>query len=154
MNTPLTVWGLVLLIVFAGAHYLSASYSAQWLWVAVAVIIILLNVWVGKQMKGAPKGSEATWMSLAAFGFITTLLVAGRVVPVDLSWLMSLWLLLLGAGIYAEGHARNNHAHVFGGLVMAVSSLFVPGFGSWYFMAGALFLGLFGLITGLVAKKG
>ncbi|MBI4174939.1 MAG: hypothetical protein HY517_04810 [Candidatus Aenigmarchaeota archaeon] len=152
MNTPLTVWGIVLLVVFAGAHYLSASFNAAWLWVAVAIIIILLNAWVGKQMKGSPKGSKETWMSLSAFGFLSTLAVASGLVPVDVSWLMSLWLLLIGAALFSEGHSRNNQMNVYSGAVIAVASLFVSGFGSWYFMAGALFLGLLGLINGLLAK--
>ncbi len=153
MNMPLTVWGLVLLLVFAGAHYLSAMYSAQWLWIAIAVIIIALGMWVGKQlMKGAAKGSKETWMSINIFGLLTTLAVAFGVIPVDLSWLMSLWLLLLGAAIYSEGHSRNSQMSISAGLIIIVSSLFVPGFGAWYFMAGALFIGLLGLINGYLSK--
>jgi len=66
---------------------------------------------------------------------------------------MSLWLLLLGAAIYSEGHARNNQPHIYSGLVVVVAALLVPGFGSSYFLAGALFVGLGGLINGLLAKS-
>src|SRR3989338_3471067 len=152
MNTPLTVWGLVLLVAFTGAHYMAGSYSAAWLWVGIAVVIILLSAWVGKNMK-ASKGSTETWMALSVFGFITTLVVAFGLISVSMSWLMSLWLLLLGAAIYSEGHARNNQPHIYSGLVVVVAALLVPGFGSSYFLACALFVGLGGLISGLLAKS-
>lgn len=153
MNKPLTIWGLVLLVVFGGAHYLAAGgYNAAYLWVAVAVIIILLNAWTGKQMKGAPKGSAQTWMSLSVFGLLATLAVVSGLLPLALPVLMSLWLLLLGAAIFSEGHSRNGQMSVYWGLVTAFSALFIPAFGQWYFMAGALFLGLFGLINGYMSK--
>ena len=51
MNLNLTIWGLVLLIVFAAANYASATVNPAYLWVGVAVIIVLLNMWMGKAMK-------------------------------------------------------------------------------------------------------
>lgn len=150
MNGPLTAWGVVLLVLFGAAHYLVPSYiSEAYMWVAIAVILLVLNALIGKKMKSS-EGSKTTWMQLSAFGFITTLIVAFGVVPVSVSWLMSLWLLLIGAAIYSEGHANNMQMHNYWGLVLVIASLFVPGFTSWYFMAGALFLGLGGLIGGLV----
>lgn len=154
MNTPLTVWGVVLLLVFAGAHYLAlAGYNVAWLWVGLAVVINLANMWTGKQMKGSPKGMKEVWMAAGLFGFLATLAVAFEVVPVSTAWLMSLWLLLLGAAMFAGGHASHNPLSDYAGLVLVVSSLFVPAFGSqWQFMAGALFLGVFGIVNGYFAK--
>ncbi|MBI2578320.1 MAG: hypothetical protein HYW26_01270 [Candidatus Aenigmarchaeota archaeon] len=154
MNTPLTAWGVVLLLLFAGAHYLAAGgYNVSWLWIGIAVVINILNMWVGKQMKGSPKGMMAVWMSAGLFGFLATLAIAFEVIPLSAAVLMSLWLLLLGAAMFAGGHAAHNPLSDYAGLVLVVSSLFVPAFGSqWQFMAGALLLGVFGIVNGYLAK--
>lgn len=157
MNAIMTVWGLVLLIIFGGAHYAAQQglLAANWLWIVIAIIFVIMNVAMGKKMKDAPKGSKETWLSITAFGFITTLIVALGYLPLPLWWLMSLWLLLFGAGLFAEGHAMNGHLWNYTGLVLVFAALFVSGFGDqWYFMAGALFLGLLGLINGLLTPGG
>ena len=154
MHTQMTVWGVVLLIVFAAAHYAVPGYiSAAYMWVVLAIIMIALNMWVGKSMKDVAAASKSVWMSVTIFGFLTTLVVAFGFVPVDVSWLMSLWLLLIGGAIFSEGHTSNMQMMSYSGLVIAVASLFVSGFGTWYFMAGALFFGLLGLINGAVAPS-
>jgi len=153
MNATMAIWGLVLLIVFAAAQYATPSYLAvEHMWVVLAIIIVALNAWVGKRMK-ADEAGRGTWLSLAVFGFIVTVIVAFGVVPLDVSWLMSLWLLLIGAGILAGGIAGKFSPHIFGGFVMLFAALFVPAFGAQYFMAGAIFLGLFGLISGIFSPN-
>lgn len=156
MNLNLTIWGLVLLIVFAAANYASATVNPAYLWVGVAVIIVLLNMWMGKAMKSVPKGMTEVWMSVTVFGFITTLVYALWLSPtasMPLSWLMSFWMLLMGAAMFAGGHAGGDHGQMYCGVFLAFVSLSVPAFGQWYFLAGALFVGFFAFINGLLAKE-
>lgn len=157
MNTAQFVWAVVMLIVFAGAHYAtSMGYETAWTWIGIAVIINIMNYYVGRSgMKKAVKGVQEAWMSIGIFGLITTIIVALGFVPVSHLWLMSLWLLLIGAGIFATGLAAQTPLHTYSGVVLLISALFVPGFGDqWYFIAGALFFGLMGIINSGLVKDG
>ena len=147
----MAIWGIIFLIIFGAAHYAVPSYlDAAMMWVAIGIIFLILNFVMGSKMKGT-EGAKHTWMSLVVFGFIVTLVVALGYVSLELSWLMSLWLLLYGVGIYSEGQAQNIQMHTAGGLFLVIAALFVPAFGANYFLAGALFLGLYTLIGGLIA---
>ncbi len=150
MKSSLVVWGIVMLVAFAGANWLLAMQllAESWIWVALAIIILVMNFWVGKTMKKMPKESEALWMALSVFGFITTLAVAFGVVPVPLWWLMSLWLLLMGAAIGVGGYLANNGLNMFLGVVMLFASLSVAGFAGAYLLSGALFFGFLGIVHG------
>lgn len=148
----MAVWGILFLIIFGAAHYAVPSYlDAAMMWVAIGVIFLILNFVLGSKKK-AGEGSKQTWMSLVVFAFIVTLVVALGYVALDVSWLMSLWLLIYGVGIYSEGQAQNMQMHTAGGLFLVIAALFVPSFGANYFLAGALFLGLHALIGGLIAS--
>ncbi len=150
MKAPVVVWGIVMLVVFSGANWLLATkaLAESWIWVALAIIILILNFWVGKTMKKQPKGSQPVWMALSVFGFITTLAVAFGVVPVPMWWLMSLWLLLMGAAIGVGGHVGGNQLNMFVGLIEIFAALFVSGFGASYLLAGALFFGFLAVVHG------
>ena len=155
MNKDHIMWGVLFLVLFGGAHWAvnSGGYSASLVWMGLAVAMLVSSFVVGKQMKNTPKGMRDVWTAATFFGVIMTFAVALRYVPVDLSWLMSLWLLLFGAAKFASGHAGGSHMSNYGGLVLVVAALFVPGFGAgWYFMAGALFLGLMDIVNGAVLK--
>ena len=144
-----------MLVAFAGANWLLQVQLLQeaWIWVALAIILLIMNFWVGKTFKKTPKESESVWLALSVFGFITTLAVAFAVVPVQLSWLMSLWLLLMGAAIWVGSHMAQDGLGMFVGLTVLFSSLFAPGFGASYLLAGALFLGFLGIVHGYLMEK-
>jgi len=150
MKTSLIVWGIVMLIVFSGAQWLLANklLAEAWIWVVLAIIIVVANFLVGRTMKKMPKGTETMWLAVSVFGFITTLAVAFGVVPVPLWWLMSLWLLLIGGAVAIGGHVGNNALNMFMGLVMLFASVFVSGFGNSYLLAGSLFFGFLAVVHG------
>ncbi len=155
MNMQMSVYGLVMLIVFAAAQFTSATVNPAYLWIVLAIIIILLNMWVGKSMKNPPKGLNEIWMHLAVFGFITTVVFGLWMAPtyaLPLAWLMSFWLLIKGAAAFVSGMASGNHMHTYAGTVFVFAALFVGAFGAWYFLMGAWFFGLFPLIAGLLTK--
>ena len=155
MNKDHIMWGALFLVLFGGAHWAvtSGGFSASMVWMGLAVAMLVLSFVGGKQMKSVPKGMTEVWTAATLFGVIVTFAVALQYVPVDLSLLMSLWLLLFGAAKFAHGHAGGSHMSNYGGLVLVVAALFVPAFGAgWYFMSGALFLGLMDVIAGAVLK--
>ncbi len=148
MNMQMSIYGLVMLIVFAGAQFASATVNAAYLWIVIAIVIILMNMWVGKSMKNPPKGLAEIWMSVAAFGFITTVVFGMWMAPtyaLPLAWLMSFWFILKGSAAFVSGWASGNHMHTYVGAVFVFASLFVGAFGAWFF-------GLFALINGLLTK--
>ncbi|MBI4170828.1 MAG: hypothetical protein HY514_03975 [Candidatus Aenigmarchaeota archaeon] len=150
MKSSLIVWGIIMLIVFSGAHWLLANklLAEAWIWVILAIILVVANFLLGRTMKKMPKGTETMWMALNVFGFITTLAVAVGVVPVPLWWLMSLWLLLMGGAVAIGGHVGNNALNMFMGLIMLFASVFVSGFGNSYLFAGSLFFGFLAVVHG------
>lgn len=152
MKSSIVAWGIVLLIVFAAAHWLvSTGIPAAWLWVAVAIIILIMNFIVGRTFK--KKMQEELWLILGVFGFITTLAVAAQVVPVDFSWLMALWLLLIGGALAVGGNKSGNVLDTYSGLIMLFAALLVPTFGAAYFLSGALFLGFLGVVHGYFYRE-
>ena len=152
-NKPLLVWGIVLLATFLAAHSLYVQgYNVAWTWIGIAVVINLVNMWVGKQMKRGPKGTMEMWMSAGIFGLVTTVIVALGYIPVNVVWLMSLWLLLIGGAMAGGGLVAKNPLGTYTGFVTIIASLFAPGFGGWYLMTGALFLGGLNIINALVSK--
>ena len=154
MDQEHIMWGVLFLVLFGGAHWAvgSAGYSESMVWIGLAVLMLVISFIAGKKMKNVPKGMSEIWMAAVIFGFLLTVAVALRYVPVSMSWLMSLWLLLFGAAKFAHGHAGNSPLANYAGLVTVVVALFVPGFGAGYFMAGALFLGLLDVVNGAIAK--
>lgn len=152
MKASLVAWGIVLLIAFAGAHWLLANgIGAAALWIGVAIVTLIMNWVVGRSFK--KKMNAEVWMALAVFGFITTLAVAFQFVPVSMAVLMSLWLLLTGAALFAGSHKGGEALSLFAGLVMIVAALIVPAFGDGYFLAGAVFMGFLGVVHGYFFRE-
>ncbi len=154
MNKDHLMWGVLFLVLFGGAHWAvsSGGFAENMVWMGLAVAMLVLSFVVGKQMKGTPKGMRDVWTAATLFGVIMTFVVALGYVAADLSWLMSLWFLLFGAAKFASGHAGGSSMSNYGGLVLIVAALFVPAFGSWYLISGALFLGLMDVVNGIVLK--
>jgi len=149
MNIPMTGYGFILLILFTAASALvPGTLSAEYMWIAIAVVFFLLNWLMGKKMKSDPD-SMAAWLSLSLFGLITTILIAFHLIAAPTAWLMSLWLIVIGGGIFAEGMANKTRIHLFSGTAMIFGALFVSQFTD-QFAPGVLFFGVLGVITGLV----
>ncbi len=152
MKTSLVVWGLVLLVGFWASDYLiGTGFKEAHLWIAWAVILNLLNYAVGKTMKKTPKEIGTLWMQAGLFGFLASVIVALNIIALPLSWLMSLWLILLGAALFAGSHKMSNPDGIMMGIIYIFAALFVPTTG--YFLYGALVFGLLGLVNGYFAKE-
>ncbi len=152
MKTSVIGWGLVLLVgLWASDYALKAGYSEATLWVAWAIILNILNYAVGKTMKKMPKDIGNVWMQAGVFGFLVTVALAANLVAFPYYWLMSLWLILLGAALFVGGQKMNDVSGMGLGVIYLFSALLVPVTG--YFIYGALVLGLLGLINGYFAKE-
>lgn len=151
MKTSVVAWGLVLLVGFWASDYLlGTGFSEAYLWIAWAIIFNILNYAVGKTMKKTPKEIGTLWMMGGVFGFLVTIVVAMNVVDLPFFWLMSLWLILMGAALFTGGHKMNNPGSIMMGIIYLFAALFVPTAG--YFTYGALVFGLLGLISGYFAR--
>ena len=152
MKMPLVLWGLVVLAGFAATHWAVGAGAVQeaYAWIGWAVILNILNWYVGKGMKG-DAGTAMAWKVFGAFGFLTTLVIA-LTGWAPLWWLMSLWLLLMGAMMYSSTHEKTDATMMAGSLVYMFSALFVSGFGANYWLVGGVILGLPAILHGLVWK--
>jgi hypothetical protein len=151
MKQAMYGWALVLLVGFYASDYaLKAGYSQQYIWIAWAIIFVVMNFAVGKSHKKVPEDVMSMWMTVNVFGFLATLAVAGGLVALPYAWLMSLWFILMGAAIFAGGHKMNSTCNVMEGVVFVFAALMVPTTG--YFLYGSLVFGLYALVSTYFSK--
>ncbi len=154
MNSALVVWGIILLVGLGGSPWIvqAAGITEATLWMAWAIIFVVGSWALGKQMK-ASKEVAGTWTLVNVFGLITTFAVALGYVAAPLSFLMALWFILWGAAMWKAG--PKGSAAAASGVILALVGTQVPAWfaGSGYWMAGALFLGLWPVIHSLLMKE-
>ena len=158
MKPALLVWGLILLVGLGWASPYALSHGllteAQ-LWMAWAVIFLIGSFAVGKTMKKMPKETGMVWASTTVFGLIATFAIALGYLAAPLSALMGLWLVLFGAVIWKAG--TKDSLSSTSGVILALIGLVLPGWFAaapgGYWVAGALFLGLWTIFHSLAAKE-
>jgi hypothetical protein len=151
MINTLTIWGAVFLVGMLITHFLSID---PWVaWVAWLVLFFVTNTLVERALKKVPREINHMWMVVNILGVLLTVAFLSGTVPFDESQLMSIWLFLMGAALFANAHQTKNPEHMFIGLVWIAFGLVIPmWFSSIPFLIGGLVLGLPLVIGGLLKK--
>jgi|GEM_PF-2130646 len=149
-SVPFVSWGLVLLVGLWISDYASQIFPAGYVWAAWGIILPLGNFAVGKTMRGAPREVNVLWKQTNVLIFLLTLGVALVVAPANTTVVVSLWLLLMGAALFAGCMYIKNPSDMMLGAFYLIASLMVPAFFS-PFIGAAVLLGLPLVIRGLFA---
>ncbi len=158
MDIRQTVMGLVLLLVFWAFQQGYVSALGQWEWLAGAAVFAVLLYAIGKiVMPKASAEMQEIWMFAIGVALLSTIIVSvmaggqAAIAPIVISW----WLIVFGAAMFATGWAGKQNGALMIGLFWLI--------GSTHFLsavvAGVAYLH-FGLLTGvpyiiwgLVTKK-
>ena len=151
MNNPLIVWGFVFLVGMLATHFLNIdSWTA---WTGWLIIFFVGNILVGKKMKKTPKQIEHMWMVINVLGALLTIAFLADTIAFDATHIMSMWLFIMGAGVYAGGHFKKDPESMFIGMLWIAVGIVLPTiFASVPFLIGGLVFGLPFVIGGLMKK--
>ena len=151
MNNPLIAWGLVFLVGMLATHYMGIEPKVAW--VVWLVIFFVGNMLVGKAMKKTPRNIVHMWMVVNILGALMTLAFLAGTLPFNATHIMAVWLVLMGAAVYAGAHENKDPEGVFIGLLWFATGIILP---LWLpatpFLIGGLVLGLPYVVGGLLKK--
>lgn len=151
MINTLMAWGFVFLIGMLGTHFLGIDpYIAWMVWLVVFFVTIVL---VERAQKKVPREISHMWHVVNILGVLLTIAFISGTISFDESKIMSVWLFIMGAAMFANAHQMKNPEHIFTGLLWIAFGLVIP---MWFqdipFLVGGLVLGLPLVIGGLLKK--
>ncbi len=161
MNRPLAVWGLLVFIGFLATHYLVFSYSYVYvpiLWIVLAILGVAYCKCGCCSKKGKCKSCTVTdvWAVAAIEAIIVTAAIMMQLIPISPFYILSVWLLSLGAALVAESLRGNGAARMQLGIFWLFSGVLFPFVSNYQystFMIGALVMGIPLIAVGLAEKK-
>jgi len=152
MTNVLIVWGLVFLVGMFATHYMGIDPWTAWvIWLAV---FFFGNVAIDKLAKGKKvREIGHMWHVVNILGVLITVAFLTGTLSFDSSKVMSVWLLLMGAAVFAGAHQSKNVEQMFMGLLWFGVGIVLP---TWFadapFIVGGLVFGLPPVIGGLMKK--
>ena len=153
MKISMVAWGIVLLVGFWLSDYaLKTGITANYIWLAWAVIINAGNYAVGRTFKKTPKELNTVWLQAGIIGFVMTVLIVAGFLVVDVSILLSVWLMLMGAAYLAGGVHGKNPSGIFFGAYFVIFALMTPAF-LFTFTAAAVIFGIAFIVDGYFMKN-
>jgi len=164
MDKPLAVWGLLLLIGFLATHYLVFSYDYTYIpavWVVLAVVGVACSRGcfcckkkgrLGRKCSCCCSGAMAV---AAAEGVILTAAIVMQLVAISPFYILSVWLLVIGAAAVADGMNGSPLKTQLGlfWLFSAVFFPFVTNYQGSSLLIGALVMGVPLMLAGIVKKE-
>lgn len=162
MDKPLAVWGLLLLIGFLATHYLVFSYGYLYVpavWVVLAVVGVAAGRGCCCRKKGRlgakrPCCCSGTMAVAAAEGVIVTAAILIGLVAISPFYIISVWLLVIGAAAVADG-LKGSPLKTQLGLFWLFSAVFFPFVSNYQgssLILGALVMGVPLMLAGIVKK--
>ncbi|MBM3303541.1 MAG: hypothetical protein FJY76_00450 [Candidatus Aenigmarchaeota archaeon] len=165
MDKPLAVCGLLLLIGFLATHYLLFSIYDYTLVPAVWVVLAVVGIAVskgccccrkkgrfGKKCSCCCSGAMAV---AVAEGIILTAAILIQLVAVSPFYLVSVWMLVIGAALVADG-LKGSPLRLQLGLFWLFSAVLFPFLNNYQgssMLIGALVMGVPLILAGIVKKE-
>ncbi len=161
MNRPLAVWGLLIFIGFLATHYLVFSYSYVYvpiLWVVLAILGAAYCKCGCCCKKGKCRCCTVNdvWAVGAIEAIVLTAAIMMQLIPISPFYILSVWLITMGAAFVAESMRGKGAARMQLGIFWLLSGVFFPFVGNYQystFIIGALVLGIPLIAAGLAEKK-
>jgi len=151
MTNAMIAWGMIFLIGMLATHFMGID---PWIaWIAWLVIFFFGNVLIGKAMKKTPREIGHMWMVVNILGALLTIAFLTGTLQFDESKIMSIWLFIMGAAVFAGAHQMKNPEQIFVGLLWIATGIVLPiWFSGATFLVGGLIFGLPPVISGLLKK--
>jgi len=163
MDKPLAVCGLLLLIGFLATHYLVFSYYYIYIpavWVVLAVVGAAYCKCgccsrKGKFGKKCACCCSGAMTAAAVEGIILTAAIVMQLVAISPFYIVSVWMLVIGAALVADG-LKNSSLKLQLGIFWLFSAVFFPFVGNYQgssLIIGALVMGVPLMLAGIVQKE-
>lgn len=170
MNKPMAVWGLLLFIGFLTTHYFVFSADTFWitpLWIVLAVIGCAFQCTGCCCMKGkdSKKGKKCScgcrccsdlWAVAIVEGLIVTVAIAIGLLQISAFYILSVWLLTVGAAMVASSLRDKKAMKMELGIFWMLCAVFFPFVGNYQpasLILGALIFGVPMMAAGIAQKE-
>lgn len=151
MTSAMIAWGFLFLIGMLATHFLGIDPWTAW--IAWLIIFVVGNIAVGMAMKKTPREIVHMWHVVNVLGALLTIAFLSGVLQFDESKIMSIWLFIMGAAMFAGAHQQKQPEQIFVGLLWIAVGIVLP---IWFsgapFLIGGLVFGLPAVIGGLLKK--